>query len=75
MDCRQGLGSEVLVLALGVVIDGARVAGGKLVVVDAIDEHAATFYEHHDFQRLPERADRLVMKLSTAARALELDWP
>jgi GNAT superfamily N-acetyltransferase len=71
----QGLGSEVLVLALRVVLEGARVAGGKLVVVDAIDELAAAYYEHHDFQRLPDRADRLVIKLSTVARALELDWP
>ena len=71
----QGLGSAVLVLALGVVLDAARLAGGKVVVVDAIDESAAAFYEHHDFLRLPDRPDRLIMKLSTVARALEADWP
>lgn len=71
----QGLGRAVLLLALGVVIDAARLAGGKVVVVDAIDEKAAAFSEHHDFQRLPDRPDRLVMKLSTVARALDVDWP
>ena len=71
----QGLGASLLVLALGVVLDAARRAGGKVVVVDAIDERAAAFYEHTDFQRLADRPDRLVMKLSTVARALGVDWP
>ena len=66
----QGLGAELLVRALDTIIDAARVAGGKLVVVDAIDADAEAFYRHHDFQPLPNRNDRLVMKLSTAARAL-----
>lgn len=71
----RGLGAELLVRALATIIDAARVAGGKLVVVDAIDSDAEAFYRHHDFQPLPNRTDRLVMKLSTAARALGKDWP
>ena len=71
----QGLGAELLVRALGTIIDAARAAGGKIVVVDAIDEGAAAFYRHHDFDALPNRPDRLVMKLSTAARALGVAWP
>jgi GNAT superfamily N-acetyltransferase len=71
----QGLGAELLVRALGTIIDAARAAGGKIVVVDAIDESAAAFYLHHDFDPLPNRPDRLVMKLSTAARALGIAWP
>ena len=67
----QGLGAELLLRALRTVIDAARVAGGKLVVVDAIDAGAEAFYRHHDFQPLPHRSDRLVMKLSTAAGALD----
>ena len=66
----QGLGAELLVRALGTIIDAARAAGGKVVVVDAIDEGAAAFYRHHDFEPLPDRPERLVMKLSTAARHL-----
>lgn len=71
----QGLGAELLVRALGTVIDAARIAGGKVVVVDAIDADAAAFYRHHDFEPLPDQPNRLVMKLSTAARALGIDWP
>jgi GNAT superfamily N-acetyltransferase len=71
----QGLGGELLVRALDTTLDAARVAGGKVVVVDAIDTEAAAFYRHHDFEPLPDRPDRLVMKLSTAARALDVDWP
>lgn len=71
----QGLGAELLVRALGTIIEAARVAGGKVVVVDAIDHRAAAFYRHHNFEPLPNREDRLVMKLSTAARALGVDWP
>lgn len=71
----QGLGAELLVRALNTIVAAARVAGGKLVIVDAIDAEAAVFYRHHDFQPLPNRTDRLVMKVSTAARALGLDWP
>lgn len=71
----QGLGAELLVRALDTIIDAGRVAGGKLVVVDAIDGDAEEFYCHHDFQPLPNRHDRLAMKLSTAARALNKVWP
>jgi len=60
---------------LQTIVDAARTAGGKLVVVDAIDESAAAFYRHHDFIALPARSDRLVMKMSTAAKALGVSWP
>jgi GNAT superfamily N-acetyltransferase len=71
----HGLGAELLVQALNTIVNAARTAGGKLVVVDAIDEGAAAFYRHHDFEPLADRPDRLVMKLSTVARALDVDWP
>jgi GNAT superfamily N-acetyltransferase len=71
----QGLGAELLVHALTTIIGAARSAGGRLVVVDAIDEKAASFYRAHDFQPSPTDPHRLIMKLSTAARALNLIWP
>lgn len=70
-----GLGRELLVHALATIVAAARSAGGRVVIVDAIDEAAARFYRAHDFEPLPTQPDRLVMKLSTAARALGLDWP
>jgi GNAT superfamily N-acetyltransferase len=71
----QGLGGELLVRALEKIVTAARAAGGKLVVVDAIDEIAASFYRAHDFQPTGADPHRLVIKISTAARALELPWP
>jgi len=71
----RGLGSELLIRALGMIVEAGRVAGGKLVVVDAIDDAAAAFYEHHDFEPLPGDRSRLVKKLSTVAKALGRPWP
>ena len=71
----QGLGAELLVCALTTITDAARAAGGKVVIVDAIDSSAAAFYRHYDFEPLPNRADRLILKLSTVARALGTAWP
>ena len=71
----QGLGAELLLRALQVMVEAARKAGGRIVVVDSIDQQAAAFYRHHDFLPLPDQPDRLVIKLSTAAKALGLPWP
>jgi GNAT superfamily N-acetyltransferase len=72
----QGLGAELLVWALTTIVGAARAAGGKLIVVDAIDDTAAGFYRHHDLRAASDDdPHRLVMKISTAARALGLPWP
>ena len=71
----RGLGGDLLVQALDTILTAARRAGGRVVLVDAIDDEARSFYEHHDFQPLPGRPRRLVMKLSTAAKALGISWP
>lgn len=71
----DGVGGELLVFALETIVEAARRAGGRLILVDAIDENATRFYEHHDFQAIPGNDRRLVLKLSTAAKALGLVWP
>jgi GNAT superfamily N-acetyltransferase len=71
----RGLGSDLLVRALEMIVEVAQVAGGKLVVVDAIDEAASRFYEHHDFDATPGNPSRLVKKLSTVAAAVGRPWP
>jgi GNAT superfamily N-acetyltransferase len=71
----RGLGAELLVHALTTIVVAARSAGGRLIVVDAVDEDAASFYRAHDFKPSPTDSRRLIMKLSTAARALGLTWP
>lgn len=71
----QALGAALLVHALETIVEAARRAGGRVVLVDVIDDNAYAFYEHHDFQPLPDQPRRLVMKLSTAAKALGMPWP
>lgn len=71
----QGLGSELLVHALTVIVTAARSAGGRLVVVDAIDDDAAAFYRAHGFTPTPREPHRLVAKLSSVAAPLGLGWP
>lgn len=71
----QGLGSELLVAALGVILDAARRVGGKVVVVDAIDDGARSFYERHEFVRFPGQSHRLLMKLSVVAKTFGVAWP
>jgi GNAT superfamily N-acetyltransferase len=69
------LGTDLLVHALRTIVVAARAAGGRLIVVDAADDAAGGFYRSHDFQPLPDNPRRLIMKLSTAAAALDLPWP
>ena len=71
----SGLGAELLIQALDTMVTAARRAGGRVVLVDAIDDDARTFYEHHDFQPLPGQPRRLLMKLSASAKAPGSPWP
>lgn len=71
----QGLGAALLAVALETALDAMKKAGGRLIVVDAIDEAAASFYEHHGFKRVPSHPFRLAMKASAAAASLGVSWP
>ena len=66
----DGLGTHLLLDALERIVDAAGLAGGRLIVVDAIDEQAAAFYRHHGFQPVKDNPHRLVMKTATAAKTL-----
>jgi predicted GNAT family N-acyltransferase len=66
----QGLGGELLHDALGRIVSAAAIASGRLVVVDAIDEQAAEFYRHYDFQPVKNNPLRLVMKISTLQKVI-----
>jgi GNAT superfamily N-acetyltransferase len=59
---RYGLGGVLLARALRASYDSAATVGSCMIVVDAIDERAAAFYEAHDFTRLPDSL-RLVMAM------------
>jgi GNAT superfamily N-acetyltransferase len=65
----QGLGTQMLLDALERILEAADRAGGRVIVVDAIDETAHRFYLHHGFHGI-EGSNRLAMKLATAAAIL-----
>ena len=67
----QGLGGELLWDALSRSLAASEIAAARLVVVDAIHDSAARFYEHHGFVRVPGTPHRLVQKLSDIAAALD----
>lgn len=64
---RQRLGSHLLASALTRAAVGARDLGGRFVIVDAIDETAASFYRHHGFTQVPGREDRLILATKALA--------
>jgi predicted GNAT family N-acyltransferase len=65
-------GGRLLVDALHRALDAVALAGGRLVVVDAIDRNATGFYEHYGFTRLPDH-QRLYRKVTDIARDLGRD--
>jgi GNAT superfamily N-acetyltransferase len=66
----QGLGGELLLDALSRAVQASEIAAARLMVVDAIDDSAAAFYEHHGFVLVPGNRQRLVQKMSDIAAAL-----
>jgi GNAT superfamily N-acetyltransferase len=66
----QGLGAELLWDALSRAVAANRQAAARLVVVDAVDGRAASFYEHFGFEPIPGNPARLVQKLSSIEAAL-----
>lgn len=65
----QRLGGELLLDALARIVDAAAVGGGRLIVVDPIDDQAAAFYRHYDFIAVNDVA-RLYLKVATAEAVL-----
>lgn len=63
----KGLGSVMLARALRIALDNTAVVGSSMVVVDALNASASTFYESHGFVRLPDSM-RLVMPMSNVKR-------
>jgi GNAT superfamily N-acetyltransferase len=70
-----GHGGELLAAALETTLTAIEIGGGRVIVVDAIDDAAKGFYEHFGFRSVPGDERRLVMKASTAAASLSHPWP
>lgn len=62
----KGLGSTLLAKALQKSYENSAVVGSSMVLVDAIDERAISFYQAHGFLRLPESM-RLILPMRTIA--------
>jgi len=65
-----GLGGQLLRDALEKIVEAANVGSGRLVVVDALDELAAKFYEHFGFRPIRDNSRRLVHKIETVRKSL-----
>jgi predicted GNAT family N-acyltransferase len=63
----QGLGGALLARALRKAYEASGAVGSSMVVVDAIDERAASFYSAHGFVRLPESM-RLVLPMRSIGK-------
>jgi GNAT superfamily N-acetyltransferase len=68
----QGLGTELLVDAIGRIVGASQATAGRLIVVDAVDHRAAAFYRKHDFTPVLGNPNRLVLKIATAGQIVGL---
>lgn len=66
----EGLGGELLWDALSHSVAAADAAGARVVVVDAIDEVATSFYAHFGFRAASGQPLRLFQKVSDIEAAL-----
>jgi hypothetical protein len=64
------VGAVLLARALRMAYENTSVVGSSMIVVDAMDERAAGFYEAHGFIRLVDSM-RLVLPLQTTASLIE----
>lgn len=67
----RGLGAVLVADALERVVIATRTVGARLVVVEALSEAVAPFYEALGFRRIPD-SPRLVQKISDIAAAFDV---
>jgi GNAT superfamily N-acetyltransferase len=67
----SGAGGALLADALGRIVLATQTVAARFVVVDALHERAAGFYEHHGFRRIPGTL-RLLQKVSDIAAAVQI---
>lgn len=67
----KGIGELLVADAVRRILSAAQSLAVFAIMVDAKNEHAATFYRGFGFRRFPLRPDRLFLLASSAATALE----
>ncbi|WP_328858148.1 GNAT family N-acetyltransferase [Williamsia herbipolensis] len=70
----NGYGEQLLLDAVSRAVAASEIGGGRLIVVDAIDDQAKSFYLKHNFTAVMNRENRLVMTVATASKALGERW-
>ena len=71
----RGLGSNMLADAVSCTLQAAEIAGIRAMVIDAIIDPAARFYEQRGFTRSAIQPLRLMAPLSDLARAFAAGPP
>ena len=67
----RGLGSDLLIDATKRALVAAGVIGARAIVVQALDEQAAVFYERHGFARFSDREPlMLLLRISELSASL-----
>ncbi|MDE2184998.1 MAG: GNAT family N-acetyltransferase [Alphaproteobacteria bacterium] len=66
----QGIGALLLADAIKRVLGAGRTLAVFVIVVDATDNRAVTFYKRYGFRSFPSRPRRLFLLASTAAAGL-----
>jgi len=67
----KGVGAMLLAEALRKAVAAGEVAAAHLVVVDAVDEHAAAFYQRYGFVRTPENPLRFYHRMKDVRASLD----
>ena len=67
----RGLGGQLLRDALERIVEAAAIGSGRLIVVDAVDDQAASFYRKFGFRPVKDNPQRLVHKIATVRKNLQ----
>jgi ribosomal protein S18 acetylase RimI-like enzyme len=67
----RGVGAMLLAEALRKAVAAGEVAAARLIVVDAVNEEAAAFYERYGFVRAPEHPLRLYRRMKDVRASLD----
>lgn len=67
----KGLGALILADALRKAVVAGEAAAARLIVVDAVDEDAARFYERHGFVPAPQQPLQLYRRMKDVRASLD----
>jgi ribosomal protein S18 acetylase RimI-like enzyme len=67
----RGIGAMLLAEALRKAVAAGEVAAARLIVVDAVDEHAAAFYRRYGFVQAPENPLRFYRRMKDIRASLD----